>query len=285
MSDTGFSTPRAARRAEWGVRLHELPLLVGLVLLWTMLWHEVSLLSVVSGIVVAVVVMRVFYLPPVELAGRFNVWYALLYLGYFLWHLALASWQVAWLPVLDHRRAVAHPVRLHPHDGGPHHLADPRIPRGRGGSLPVGPLPARAQHAHAEGDHRDAPRRAPHRAAARDERRLPGRDEGPAMSTAMTILTLAAGAGLTFTALAAIVRIVRGPTILDRMVASDVLLTTLMLAVGTDMVVRGHTDTIPLMTVIAATATFATIVVARYVKRRAESPATPPEPPRGAGHV
>ncbi|EYT53842.1 sodium:proton antiporter [Leucobacter sp. UCD-THU] len=105
------------------------------------------------------------------------------------------------------------------------------------------------------------------------------------MSTAMTILTLAAGAGLTFTALAAIVRIVRGPTILDRMVASDVLLTTLMLAVGTDMVVRGHTDTIPLMTVIAATATFATIVVARYVKRRAESPATPPEPPRGAGHV
>jgi multicomponent Na+:H+ antiporter subunit E len=99
MSDTGFSTPRAARRAEWGVRLHELPLLVGLVLLWTMLWHEVSLLSVVSGIVVAVVVMRVFYLPPVELAGRFNVWYALLYLGYFLWHLALASWQVAWLAV------------------------------------------------------------------------------------------------------------------------------------------------------------------------------------------
>lgn len=99
MSDTGFSAPRAARRAEWGVRLHELPLLVGLVLLWTMLWHEISLLSVVSGIVVAIVVMRVFYLPPVELAGRFNVWYALRYLGYFLWHLALASWQVAWLAV------------------------------------------------------------------------------------------------------------------------------------------------------------------------------------------
>lgn len=104
------------------------------------------------------------------------------------------------------------------------------------------------------------------------------------MSAAMQLLTLLAGAGLTFTALAAIVRIVRGPTILDRMVASDVLLTTLMLAVGTDMVVRGHTDTIPLMTVIAATATFATIVVARYVKRRAESP-RPPESRKGAGHV
>lgn len=92
------------------------------------------------------------------------------------------------------------------------------------------------------------------------------------MSIVMIALLIAAGVGLTFAALASIVRIVRGPTILDRMIASDVLLTTLVLAVGTDMVVRGHTDTILLMTVIAATATFATIVVARYVKRRAEYP-------------
>lgn len=90
---------RTARRAEWGVRLHELPLLLGLVVLWMMLWKEVSLLSVLSGVTVAFVVMRVFYLPPVELAGRFNPWYALRYLGYFFWHLARASWQVAWLAV------------------------------------------------------------------------------------------------------------------------------------------------------------------------------------------
>ena len=76
--------------------------------------------------------------------------------------------------------------------------------------------------------------------------------------------------GLTATALAAIVRIVRGPTILDRIIASDVLLTTLVIAVGADMAIRGHTDGIPLMTGIAATAVLATIVVARYVKRRAE---------------
>ena len=92
-------TPRAARRVEWWVRLHELPLLLGLVVLWMMLWHEVSPLSLLSGVFVAIVVMRVFYLPPVELAGRFHPWYALLYLGYFFWHLAVASWQVAWLAV------------------------------------------------------------------------------------------------------------------------------------------------------------------------------------------
>lgn len=110
------------------------------------------------------------------------------------------------------------------------------------------------------------------------------------MSALTTGLTIAAAVGLTATALAAIVRIVRGPTILDRMIASDVLLTTLMLVVGMDMVVRGHTDTIALMTAIAATATFATIVVARFVKRRSE----PPVPDsadaaeaseKGAGHV
>ena len=84
-------------------------------------------------------------------------------------------------------------------------------------------------------------------------------------------LIIVVGSGLAFTALAALVRIARGPTILDRMVASDVLLTTVMLALGADMVVRGHTDSIPLMTAIAATATLATIVVARYVRRRAET--------------
>lgn len=72
---------------------------------------------------------------------------------------------------------------------------------------------------------------------------------------------------LATTALLTIVRIVRGPTLLDRMIASDVLLTTLVLTVGADMVLRGHTDTIPLMTAIAATAVLATIIVARYVQR------------------
>ncbi len=89
---------------------------------------------------------------------------------------------------------------------------------------------------------------------------------------------------LAVTALAALVRIVRGPTILDRMVASDVLLTTLMLAVGADMALRGHTDGIPIMVSIGATAVLATIVVARYVRRRASSP----EPEAGqerVGHV
>ncbi|MBN9613165.1 MAG: Na+/H+ antiporter subunit E, partial [Actinobacteria bacterium] len=67
--------------------------------MWMMLWHEASWLTLLSGLLVSVIAMRLFYLPPVELAGRLNLWWALRYLGFFLWHLVLASCQVAWLAV------------------------------------------------------------------------------------------------------------------------------------------------------------------------------------------
>lgn len=85
------------RRARSLLRLHELPLLLGLLLTWMLLWREFSWLSLVSGLAVSIFAMRIFYLPPVVLAGRFNLWWAFRYLIYFLWHLALASVQVAWL--------------------------------------------------------------------------------------------------------------------------------------------------------------------------------------------
>lgn len=87
------------RRIEPVLRWHELPLLIGLVLMWMALWHEVSWLTLLSGLFVSVLAMRLFYLPPVELAGRFNVWWAARYVGFFLWHLAVASFQVSWLAV------------------------------------------------------------------------------------------------------------------------------------------------------------------------------------------
>ena len=44
------------RRRLW----QQLPLLVGLVLLWMVLWNQFTVLSLVTGVVVAVVVTRVF---------------------------------------------------------------------------------------------------------------------------------------------------------------------------------------------------------------------------------
>ena len=93
-----------------------------------------------------------------------------------------------------------------------------------------------------------------------------------AMPVIETVLLVVAAVLFCAAATLAVIRIVRGPSILDRMIASDVLLTTLMLVVGAEMVRGGHTRTIPLMLVLAGVAIFATVAVARYVSRQ-ERPA------------
>jgi multicomponent Na+:H+ antiporter subunit E len=90
-------TPEPITRQELRWRIwQQLPLLVVLVLLWMMLWGSLTPLTIVTGILVAVGVTRAFYLPPVELSGRFNpLWFAV-FLGRFLLELVKASSQVAW---------------------------------------------------------------------------------------------------------------------------------------------------------------------------------------------
>lgn len=83
----------------------------------------------------------------------------------------------------------------------------------------------------------------------------------------MSVLLAIAGVILSLAALVALWRVIRGPSIVDRVIGSDVLLTTLILVVGTEMVANGHTRTIPLMVVLAATAILGTVSVARFVTR------------------
>jgi multicomponent Na+:H+ antiporter subunit E len=73
----------------------QMPLLVGLVLLWMALWGEVSWISGLSGILIAVGVTRTFYLPPVVLSGRFNLGWALVFLLRFAGEVAVATVSVA----------------------------------------------------------------------------------------------------------------------------------------------------------------------------------------------
>jgi multicomponent Na+:H+ antiporter subunit F len=75
--------------------------------------------------------------------------------------------------------------------------------------------------------------------------------------------------GVLFAAAAGLVllRMVRGPSIIDRMVASDVLVTLLMLALIADMVTGQHTRSIPLLLALSGTAVLGSIAVARYVSK------------------
>lgn len=94
-----------------------------------------------------------------------------------------------------------------------------------------------------------------------------------------TVLLWTMGVLFAAAAMLILIRIVRGPSILDRMIASDVLLTTLILVVGAEMVVNGHTRTVPIMLVLAAVAIFATVAVARYVTKQ-DRDGAPTEGPR-----
>ena len=95
----------------------ELPLLVWLVVVWGALWQNFSPGNLLFGALIAVVVARLFYLPPVELGGRFNVLRAAAFALGFLARVAAASFQVLYLAVVQGRNVisavVAVPLRSH----------------------------------------------------------------------------------------------------------------------------------------------------------------------------
>lgn len=76
--------------------------------------------------------------------------------------------------------------------------------------------------------------------------------------------------------LAATVRVIRGPSIVDRMIGADTLMTILITVIVADMVVRGHTDTLVLVLVLAGVASVGTLAVARFTSR-----STPHRPDAG----
>lgn len=81
------------------VFLLQLPLVVWLVVLWLLLWGHVTVVSVLTGTILAVGVTRIFFLPPVDLSGRFNLYWGFVFAGHFVVNLARASVLVAWQAV------------------------------------------------------------------------------------------------------------------------------------------------------------------------------------------
>lgn len=84
------------------------------------------------------------------------------------------------------------------------------------------------------------------------------------MTTAVVLVSVmlaAAGAG-------AIFRIARGPSILDRVLAADVLLSIVGAALATDMVVNHHLDYLALLVAISLIGFIGSVTVARFVTDR-----------------
>lgn len=87
-------------------------------------------------------------------------------------------------------------------------------------------------------------------------------------SAALNIVVIVVGVVFSVAALLAVYRVVSGPGILDRMIASDMLMTTLICMLGVEMVVNRHTTLMPVMIGLALTGFLSSVAVARYVSKR-----------------
>lgn len=95
----------------------EAPLLLWLVLVWGALWQDFSLGTLVFGALLALIVVHTFYLPPVQLGGRLNLFQMLIAVAEFLRALTVASFHVLGIALFRGRTVrssiVAVPLRTH----------------------------------------------------------------------------------------------------------------------------------------------------------------------------
>ncbi|WP_349360372.1 monovalent cation/H+ antiporter complex subunit F [Cryobacterium sp. PH29-G1] len=84
----------------------------------------------------------------------------------------------------------------------------------------------------------------------------------------MQIVAGVAGVMFAVGAILAVYRIVVGPSVLDRVIASDVLVATLICALGAEMALNRHTDNLPVLLVLALFAVLGSLSVARFLPAR-----------------
>lgn len=79
---------KRSRRSQW-------PMLLGLTFIWVALWQDLSLPTIVLGLIFSAAVMLVLPMPPVPFADRFNIYHSFTFGLYFLWKITAATWDVA----------------------------------------------------------------------------------------------------------------------------------------------------------------------------------------------
>ena len=86
------------------------------------------------------------------------------------------------------------------------------------------------------------------------------------MSTVATVCTAVLG----LSALVAVIRIVRGPTMLDRAVATDTFIAMVAAAIGIEAVANDRTLTLPIPVALALVGFLGSVAVARFAVRSEE---------------
>lgn len=80
----------------------------------------------------------------------------------------------------------------------------------------------------------------------------------------MTVVLVICGAVLTVAAVLLLVRIASGPTMLDRVIALDVLVAVLIAAMAAEAAANRHTTTIPILVALALAGFVGSVSIARF---------------------
>lgn len=85
------------RKRNRGVRTlrRQLPMQIALILLWVFLWGEFDASTIAMGVLVSLIIPAIFYLPPIESTGRFNLWWTAWFVIRLLWDIFRSSILVA----------------------------------------------------------------------------------------------------------------------------------------------------------------------------------------------
>lgn len=79
---------KRSRRSQW-------PMILVLTFIWVALWQDLTLGTIVLGVLFSSAVMLLLPLPPVPFADRFNLYHSMKFMLYFLWKITAATWDVA----------------------------------------------------------------------------------------------------------------------------------------------------------------------------------------------
>ncbi|MFF5171090.1 monovalent cation/H+ antiporter complex subunit F [Micromonospora sp. NPDC000089] len=82
-----------------------------------------------------------------------------------------------------------------------------------------------------------------------------------------TVLAVTLTVLLSVTALLALVRIYRGPSLLDRVIAADLLLATMLGAVGAEAAVNRHATSLPVLVVLSLLGFVGSVALVRFAVR------------------
>ena len=259
--------PRRHRwRTQWAT-------VVWLTVVWVFLWGDLSVGNVLSGLLIALAVTTGLRMAPIDFHGRFRPLGFLRLFGRFAVDLVKASFEVSLIAIrpryVPHGAVIGVQLRSH---SDLYLTLTAELSSLVPGSLVVeahrltGMLYLHVLDVRQSGgiEAARAGGAGPGGAGAAGVRVGRGAGRGRAGGARMTVVVWVCGVLLTVGAVLAVIRAEKGPSMLDRTIALDIVVTTMIAAVALYAAVERRTDVVPILVVLSLVGFVGSVTIARF---------------------